>query len=98
MSQLLIHDYLGQLDLTKKISCSQRETIVREAFKYLLKAWVPQHDQHKEEKSKDPTIREQFDTYRFADHKETVIDLLKRSTAVSVETGRITEAMKGVVR
>lgn len=39
MSQHLIHDYLRQLDLIKKISGSQRETIVREAFKDLLKAW-----------------------------------------------------------
>ena len=26
-------------------------------------------DQHKEKKPKDPTIREKFDTYRFADYK-----------------------------
>ncbi len=44
MSQLLIHDYLSQLDLIKKVSGSQRETIVREAFKDLLKAWGRQHD------------------------------------------------------
>lgn len=44
MSQLLIHDYLSPLDLTKKVSGSQRETIVREAFKDLLKAWGRQHD------------------------------------------------------
>ncbi len=55
-------------------------------------------DQHKEKKPKDPTIREKFDTYRFADHKEKVVDLLMRVTAVSVETVRITEAMKGVSR
>lgn len=35
-------------------------------------------DQYKERKSEDPTIREKFDTYRFADYKEKVIDLLKR--------------------
>jgi predicted helicase len=51
-------------------------------------------DQHKEKKPKDPTIREKFDTYRFADHKEKVVDLLMRVTTVSVETVRITEAMK----
>jgi len=44
MSQLLINDYLKQLDLIKKVSGSQRETIVREAFKDLLKAWGRQHD------------------------------------------------------
>lgn len=51
-------------------------------------------DQHKEKKPKDPTIREKFDTYRFAQHKEKVVDLLMRVTTVSVETVRITEAMK----
>jgi len=55
-------------------------------------------DQHKEKKPKDPTIREKFDTYRFADHKEKVLDLLARVTTFSVETVRITEAMKGVAR
>lgn len=55
-------------------------------------------DQHKEKKPKDPTIREKFDTYRFADHKEKVIDLLQRVTTVSVQTVQITEAMKGVTR
>ncbi len=44
MSQLLINDYLKQLDLIKKISGSSRETIVREAFKDLLKAWGRQHE------------------------------------------------------
>ena len=50
--------------------------------------------QHKEKKPKDPTIREKFDTYRFNDHKEHVIDLLARVTTVSVETVRIVAAMK----
>jgi L-fucose mutarotase/ribose pyranase (RbsD/FucU family) len=44
MSQILINDYLRQLDVIKKVSGSQRETIVREAFKDLLKAWGRQHD------------------------------------------------------
>jgi hypothetical protein len=44
MSQLLISAYLKQLDLIKKVSGSHRETIVREAFKDLLKAWGRQHD------------------------------------------------------
>ena len=55
-------------------------------------------DQYKEKKPKDPTIREKFDTYRFADHKEKVIDLLARVTTVSVETMRIVAAMKAVGR
>jgi predicted helicase len=51
-------------------------------------------DQYKEKTPKDPTIRAKFNTYRFADHKEEVIDLLKRVTRVSVETMKITQAMK----
>ena len=105
MSKLLINDYLKQIDLIKKVSGSQRETILRgapsESWAYKLGNrcaidWVL--DQHKEKKPRDPTIREKFDTYRFADHKEKVIDLLQRLTTVSVQTVRITEAMKGVAR
>ena len=55
-------------------------------------------DQYKESKPKDPTIREKFDTYRFADHKEKVIDLLLRVTTVSVRTVAIVGAMKDADR
>ena len=55
-------------------------------------------DQYKEKKPKDPTIREKFDTYRFADYKEKVIALLMRVTTVSVETVRITQAMTSAAR
>ena len=48
-------------------------------------------DQYKERTPRDPTIRERFNTYRFADHKEHVIDLLKRVCTVSVETVRIVD-------
>ncbi|MCP9629575.1 N-6 DNA methylase [Rhodopseudomonas palustris] len=51
-------------------------------------------DQYKEKTPKDPTIREKFNTYRFADHKEKVIDLLMKVTRVSVETMKIVEAMR----
>ena len=55
-------------------------------------------DQYKEKKPKDPTIREKFNTYRFADHKEKVIDLLARVTRVSVDTQRIVETMRALPR
>ncbi|WP_292659575.1 type ISP restriction/modification enzyme [Mesorhizobium sp.] len=55
-------------------------------------------DQYKEKKPKDPTIREKFNTYRFADYKEKVVDLLMRVTRVSVETIAMKEAMKGARR
>ncbi len=51
-------------------------------------------DQYKEKTPKDPTIREKFNTYRFADYKEKVIDLLCRVTRVSVDTVAIMELMK----
>lgn len=51
-------------------------------------------DQYKEKKPSDPTIAEKFNTYRFADYKEKVMDLLRRVTTVSVETQKIIEEMK----
>lgn len=55
-------------------------------------------DQYKEKKPKDPTIREKFDTYRFADYKDKVIDLLLRVTTVSVRTVEVTRQMRDVAR
>jgi len=51
-------------------------------------------DQYKEKKPSDPTIAGKFNTYRFADYKDKVIDLIKRVTTVSVETQKIIEEMK----
>ncbi|MFM5981001.1 MAG: type ISP restriction/modification enzyme [Sphaerospermopsis kisseleviana] len=50
-------------------------------------------DQYKEKKPKDPTIAEKFNTYRFADYKEQVIELLMRVCTVSVETMKIIKEM-----
>ena len=55
-------------------------------------------DQYKEKKPKDPTIREKFDTYRFADYKDKVLDLLLRVTTVSVETMKVVDAMRAAAR
>ena len=55
-------------------------------------------DQYKEKKPKDPTIREKFNTYRFADYKEKVIDLLMRVTTVSIRTVGIVNSMKRTTR
>ena len=52
----------------------------------------------KEKKPKDPTIRAKFDSYRFADYKDHVIDLLARVTRVSVETQAIVSAMREATR
>lgn len=80
---------------------TQLSGVPREAWDYRLGnrsalEWIL--DQHKEKTPKDPTIREKFNTYRFADHKEKVIDLLMRVTRVSVETVAIVEAMRELPR
>jgi predicted helicase len=72
-------------------------SVPKEAWEYRLGnrsalEWIL--DQYKEKKPKDPTIAEKFNTYRFADYKEHVIDLLKRVCTVSVETMKIVEEMK----
>jgi predicted helicase len=50
-------------------------------------------DQYKERTPKDPTIRAQFDNYRFADHADAVRDLLARVCTVSVETMKIVDVL-----
>ena len=67
-----------------------------EAWEYQLGSrsaleWVL--DQYKERKPRDPAIAERFNTYRFADHKERVIELLLRVCAVSVKTVEIVGRM-----
>ena len=51
-------------------------------------------DQYKESKPSDPTIAERFNTYRFADYKEGVIELLKKVCTVSVKTMEIVTEME----
>jgi predicted helicase len=72
--------------------------IPKEAWEYQLGnrsalEWIL--DQYKEKKPKDPTIAEKFNTYKFADYKEKVIDLLGRACRVSVETVRVVGEMEG---
>ena len=50
-------------------------------------------DQYKEKTPKDPTIRELFNRYKFADHKEKVIDLLCLVTTVSLRTNEIVDSL-----
>ena len=50
-------------------------------------------DQYKERKPRDPTIAAKFNSYRFADHKERVIDLLQKVCTVSVKTMEIVDGM-----
>lgn len=76
--------------------CTSLAGIPPEAWLYRLGnrsalEWVL--DQYKEKKPSDPTIAEQFDTYRFADYKPQVIELLQRVCTVSVETMKIIREM-----
>ena len=71
--------------------------VPKEAWEYKLGnrsalEWVL--DQYKEKKPSDPTILEKFNTYRFADYKEHVIELLKKVCTVSVETMKVIGEMK----
>jgi predicted helicase len=71
--------------------------VPKEAWEYKLGnrsalEWIL--DQYKEKKPKDPTIAEKFNTYRFADYKDRVIDLLQRVCTVSVETMKIVREME----
>ena len=80
-------------------SCSTITHVTRhpaEAWEYRLGTysaleWIL--ERYKEKKPKDPTIAEKFNTYRLADYKEQVIELLQRVTTVSVETMKIVKAM-----
>ena len=47
---------------------------------------------------RDPTIAAKFNTYRFADYKESMIALLAKVVRVSVDTVAITEAMRAIPR
>ncbi len=72
------------------------EGVPKEAWEYRLGnrsalEWIL--DQYKEKKPKDATIAAKFNTYRFADYKEQVIDLLQRVCTVSVKTVEIIKAM-----
>ena len=55
-------------------------------------------DQYKETKSKDPTIREKFNTYQFANYKEHVIELICKVCTVGVTTQTIVNEMKNLNR
>ncbi|MGZ3921036.1 MAG: type ISP restriction/modification enzyme, partial [Bacteroidia bacterium] len=85
---------LGEIELDE---VSVLKGIPKEAWEYKLGnrsalEWIL--DQYKEKKYSDPTIAEKFNTYRFADYKDKVIDLLKRVTTVSVETMMIIREME----
>jgi predicted helicase len=84
----------GQIVLT---DCCSLCNVPTEAWEYKLGSrsaleWIL--DQYKESKPTDATVAEQFDDYRFADYKDSVIELLKKVCTISIETMKILKAMK----
>ena len=77
MSIELIQQYYTKVAKLIQYGGSKNESSVRKAFQELLDDYA---------RSKDPTIREKFNTYCFAEHKEQVIELLQRVCTVSVQT------------
>ena len=80
----------------KLISTPLCAASLRRAWEYRLGTysaleWIL--ERYKEKKPKDPTIAEKFNTYRFAEYKEQVIDLLMKVRTVSVETMKIVKEM-----
>jgi predicted helicase len=77
-------------------SITTLKDIPYEAWEYRLGnrsaiEWVLEY--YKERKPKDPTILQKFNTYRFTDYKDQVVDLLAKVCTVSVETTRIIREM-----
>jgi predicted helicase len=86
----LLNDYAYSKDLMVIAEAStKKKTFDRSALEWIL-------EQYKEKKSSVPTIGEKFNTYKFADDKEQVIDLLKRVCTVSVETMKVVREMEKV--
>ncbi len=95
-TRLLANKSAGSITLDDGTTVTTLAGVPADAWRYQLGSrsaleWVL--DQYKEKKPRDPTIRERFNTYRFADHKERVIDLLSRVCTVSVETMRVVDSM-----
>ena len=84
------------LDSRTTLACIPPEAWAYKLGNRSVMEWIL--DQYKEKKPRDPNIREKFNTCRFVEYKEKVIDLLARVTTISVRTVTITEAMRTVAR
>ena len=95
-TRLLANTSSGVITLDEGTTVTTLTGIPEDAWRYRLGSrsaleWVL--DQYKERKPRDPTIRERFSAYRFADYKEQVIDLLRRVCTVSVKTMDVVDHM-----
>lgn len=81
-----------EIDTLTTLTCVPPEVWDYRLGTYTAVEWVLQR--YKEKKPRDPTIREKFNTYKFADYKEQVIDLIGRVCTVSIETMKIVKEME----
>ncbi len=66
----------------------------RNPLQWILEFYKESKHQINEESSNDESVREKFNTYKFADHKEELITLLNRVTTVCVETIKLKRELK----
>ncbi len=64
------------------------------ALEWILEFYRETKNQISDKSSNDPKVREKFNTYNFADHKEHVISLLKKVTTVSLKTMELREKLE----
>ena len=80
------------------------EGVPREVLKYVIESrnpleWILEFykeskNQIQEESCNDKAVRDRFNIYNFADHKEDLITLLKKVTTVCVETVRLRKELE----
>lgn len=63
-------------------------------LEWILDFYKESKNRIKPESCDDEKVRDRFNTYRFNDHKEEVITLLKRVTTVCIETVRLRQELK----
>ena len=66
------------------------------ALEWILEFYKESKNVIRKESCIDLKIREKFSTYKFADHKEHVIDLLQKATTVSVETMNLRQDLENM--
>jgi len=81
-----------EIDTLTKLTKIPKEAWDFNMGTYSAMEWIL--ERYKENNSRYETINEKFDTYRFSDYKEQVIDLLMRVCTVSIETMRIVKEME----
>ena len=66
----------------------------RNPLEWILEFYKESKNQIQEESCSDKAVRDRFNTYKFADHKEDLITLLKKVTTVCVETVRLRKELE----